>query len=105
MVNCGCGLTAREREILRLATKGLTDYRLARKLRVEAPNITRSRLNTLRKIDKAQADLEFFDSLGWKVSSCVYSPYNSSLSTLHIKWTTQPSKKNSILIHGLTCYR
>ena len=64
MVNYGCGLTAREREILRLSAKGLTDYRIARKLRVEAPNITRSRLNALRKIQKAQADLAFFDSLG-----------------------------------------
>ena len=63
MVNYGCGLTAREREILRLSAKGLTDYRIARKLRVEAPNITRSRLNALRKIERARADLEFFDSL------------------------------------------
>jgi transcriptional regulator len=47
---------------------GLTDYRIARKLRVEAPNITRSRLNALRKIKKAQADLAFFESLGFKAS-------------------------------------
>ena len=64
MVNCACGLTAREREILRLTALGLTDYRIARKLRVEAPNVTRSRLNAIKKIEKARADLEFFDGLG-----------------------------------------
>ena len=64
MVNCACGLTAREREILRLAALGLTDYRIARKLRVEAPNVTRSRLNAIKKIEKAKADLAFFDGLG-----------------------------------------
>jgi DNA-binding NarL/FixJ family response regulator len=67
LVNYGCGLTAREREILRLSARGLTDYRIARKLRVEAPNITRSRVNALRKIEKAQGDLAFLDSLGLKV--------------------------------------
>ena len=64
MVNCACGLTAREREILRLTALGLIDYRIARKLKVEAPNVTRSRLNALKKIEKARADLEFFDALG-----------------------------------------
>ena len=64
MVNCACGLTAREREILRLTALGLTDYRIARKLRVEAPNVTRSRLNALKKIEKARADLAFFNGLG-----------------------------------------
>ena len=64
MVNCACGLTARKREILRLTALGLTDYRIARKLRVEAPNVTRSRLNALKKIEKAKADLSFFDALG-----------------------------------------
>ena len=64
MVNCACGLTAREREILRLAALGLTDYRIAHKLRVEAPNVTRSRLNALKKIEKAKTDLAFFDGLG-----------------------------------------
>ena len=62
MVNCACGLTDRER-VLRLKALGLTDYRIARKLRVEAPNITRSRLNAIKKIEKAKADLAFFDAL------------------------------------------
>ena len=61
-MNCACGLTAREREILRLTALGLTDYRIARKLRVEAPNVTRSRLNALKKIKKARADLAFVDA-------------------------------------------
>ena len=63
-MNCACGLTAREPEILRLTELGLTDYNIARKLRVEAPNVTRSRLNPIKKIEKAKADLAFFDGLG-----------------------------------------
>ena len=63
-MNCACGLTVREREILRLNALGLTDYRIARKLRVEAPNVTRSRLNAIKKIERAKADLAFFDGLG-----------------------------------------
>ena len=56
MVNCARGLTAREREILRLKALGLNDYRIARKLRVEAPSVTRSRLKAIKKIERVKAD-------------------------------------------------
>ena len=56
-------LTDRERQILRLHAEGLTDYRIARKLKMETPNVTRSRKNALKKLDNARADLEFIDEL------------------------------------------
>jgi DNA-binding NarL/FixJ family response regulator len=56
-------LTERERQILRLHTDGLSDYRIARKLNMETPNVTRSRKNALKKIELARADLEFMNSL------------------------------------------
>ena len=60
------GLTVRERAILRLRADGLSDYRIARKLRADATNITRSRLNAARKIERAIADLEFARQVGAK---------------------------------------
>lgn len=56
-------LTEREKEILRLMVKGLSDYKIAQRLRVEAPTVTRSRLNALRKIKQAEDDLKFFRAL------------------------------------------
>lgn len=56
-------LTERERQILQLHAKGLSDYRIAHKLSMETPNVTRSRKNALKKIERARADLEFIDSL------------------------------------------
>jgi transcriptional regulator len=53
------GLTEREKQILRLKRGKLSDYEIARKLRVNAGNGTRSRLTALRKIEQAQADLDF----------------------------------------------
>lgn len=42
-----------EKTILRLKTDGVSDYKIARKLRMEMPNVTRSRKNTLKKINLA----------------------------------------------------
>jgi len=56
-------LTEREKEILRLKVAGLSDYKIARKLRMETPNVTRSRKNALLKLDRARNDLEFVDKL------------------------------------------
>jgi len=56
-------LTERERQILRLHSEGLTDYRIARKLKMETPNVTRARKNALKKLECAKADLEFLDRL------------------------------------------
>jgi DNA-binding CsgD family transcriptional regulator len=56
-------LTELERRILGLKADGLTDYRIARKLKMEIPNLTRSRKNVLKKLESAKADLEFAKSL------------------------------------------
>ena len=60
-------LTEREKQILRLKKGDLSDYEIARKLRVDAGNVTRSRLTALRKIERAQADLEFALQVGLKI--------------------------------------
>lgn len=56
-------LTEREKAILRLKTEGISDYKIARKLKMETPNVTRSRRNALKKLDQAKADIEFADNL------------------------------------------
>jgi DNA-binding CsgD family transcriptional regulator len=56
-------LTEREREILRLGSYGFSDYRIAKKLKMETPNVTRYRKNALKKLESARADLEFFGGL------------------------------------------
>jgi transcriptional regulator len=66
----GCfslALTEREKQILRLKKSNMSDYKIARKLRIDAGNVTRSRLTTLRKIERAQADLEFALQVGVKL--------------------------------------
>jgi transcriptional regulator len=60
-------LTEREKQILRLKKENISDYEIARKLRVDAGNVTRSRLTALRKIERAQADLDFALQVGVKV--------------------------------------
>ena len=60
-------LTEREKQILRLKKGDLSDYEIARKLRVDAGNVTRSRKTALRKIERAQADLDFALQVGVKV--------------------------------------
>ena len=61
------GLTEREKQILRLNKGDMSDYEIARKLRVDAGNVTRSRVTALRKIERAQVDLEFFLQVGVKI--------------------------------------
>lgn len=56
-------LTEREKAILRLKAGGFSDYGIARKLKMETPNVTRSRRNALKKIERAKADLDFVDRL------------------------------------------
>ncbi len=56
-------LTEREKAILRLKAEGVSDYRIARRLKMETPNVTRSRKNALKKLEHAKADLEFVDGL------------------------------------------
>jgi transcriptional regulator len=61
------GLTEREKQILRLKKGDMSDYEIARKLRVDAGNVTRSRKTALRKIERAQADLDFALQVGVKI--------------------------------------
>lgn len=63
------GLTERERAILRLKSEGLSDYKIARKLKMETPNVTRSRRNALKKLEHARADLSFIERLESQRSS------------------------------------
>ena len=56
----------REKQILRLKADDLSDYEIGRRLRVDVANVTRSRLNAARKIERALADLEFAKQVGVK---------------------------------------
>jgi len=60
-------LTEREKQILRLKKDNMSDYEIAQKLRVDAGNVTRSRKTALRKIERAQADLDFALQVGIKI--------------------------------------
>ena len=59
-------MTEREKQILRLKKSNMSDYEIARKLRVDAANVTRSRKMALRKIERAQTDLDFALQVGVK---------------------------------------
>jgi len=56
-------LTERERKILQLKAEGLSDYQIAKKLKIETPNVYRARKTALKKLERARADLSFADSL------------------------------------------
>lgn len=56
-------LTECERQILRLNSEGLSDYRIARKLKMDPPNVYRARKAALRKLAEAKADLLFAETL------------------------------------------
>jgi transcriptional regulator len=60
-------LTEREKQILRLKKGDLSDYKIARKLQIDAGNVTRSSLTALKKIERAQADLDFALQVGVKI--------------------------------------
>jgi len=50
-------LTKRERQILLLNAKGLSDYRIARELRMNPHSVYRARKTVLRKLAQAKTDL------------------------------------------------
>jgi DNA-binding NarL/FixJ family response regulator len=56
-------LTERERKILQLNSEGLSDYQIAKKLKIETPNVYRARKTAFRKLERARADLSFVDNL------------------------------------------
>jgi DNA-binding NarL/FixJ family response regulator len=57
-------LTQRERIILQLETKGLSDYKIARKINTDPSSITRSRQNAYKKLKQAQTDLQYAKQIG-----------------------------------------
>ena len=63
------GLTEREKTIRRLSKRGLSDYRISRKIKKDLPTVMRSHSNALRKISQAEADLEFVKELGLLAST------------------------------------
>jgi len=56
-------LTDRERQILELRQKGMTDYAIAKKLGVLMSSIQRSRRNAQRKLAAAKQDFAWAQSL------------------------------------------
>lgn len=61
-------LTEREKEILKLRKQGLSDYKIGRRIGADPPNITASRKNALRKLQKADQDLAWARQIGITVS-------------------------------------
>jgi DNA-binding NarL/FixJ family response regulator len=57
-------LTERELLILKFKRQGLSDYKIARRINVDPPSITRSKRNAYRKLDQAQNDLEYAQLFG-----------------------------------------
>jgi DNA-binding NarL/FixJ family response regulator len=57
-------LTERERIILQLESQGLSDYKIARKIKSDPPSITRSRQNAHKKLLQAQIDLQYAQKIG-----------------------------------------
>jgi DNA-binding NarL/FixJ family response regulator len=57
-------LTERERVILELAGKGLSDYKIARRINTDPPNVTRSRRNAHKKLLEAMTDIEWASRIG-----------------------------------------
>ena len=57
-------LTEREKLILKLHRKQLSDYKIARKLSIGPLSITRSRLNAQKKLKQAQEELLYAQQIG-----------------------------------------
>lgn len=64
MVRYAAGLTEREKIILLLKKKGLSFYKIGRKLKIDVTNTHRTYDNAIRKLAKAQDDLAFAQELG-----------------------------------------
>jgi DNA-binding NarL/FixJ family response regulator len=61
-------LTERERTILQLARQGLSDYKIARRINIDPPSVTRSRKNAQRKLTYAASDINWAMRAGITVS-------------------------------------
>ena len=56
-------LTVRERVILQLAGKGLSDYKITRKINTGPLSVIRSRKNAHKKLDEAKRSLEWAEKI------------------------------------------
>ncbi len=74
-------LTERERTILKLAQKGLSDYKIARKINTDPPSVTRSKKNAEKKLTIALAEVNWAIETGLKISE--FNTYNSVSSQFH----------------------
>ena len=72
-------LTERERVILELARKGLSDYKIARKINTDPPSVTRSRKNARKKLKNALSDLEWASKIGLNVSYFIPNSLNGQV--------------------------
>ena len=59
-------LTEREKIILQFSRQGMSDYKIARKIQADPPNVTRSRKSAFKKLIQAQSDLEWARNNGLK---------------------------------------
>ncbi len=57
-------LTERERRILQLTNKGLSDYKIAHILKISPSTVTRSHKNARKKLAHAQADIKWATKMG-----------------------------------------
>lgn len=62
-------LTERERAILQLAKQGLSDYKIARRISMDPPNVTRSHKNAQKKLNEALTDLVWAYKLDLRISN------------------------------------
>ena len=56
--------TEREKKILQLSSQGLSDYKIAKILKVTPPTITKSHKTARRKLANALADVKWAASMG-----------------------------------------
>ncbi len=73
-------LTERERKILQLARQGLSDYRIARKMSMHPPSVTRSKRNAQKKLLDAITDLEWATRIGVNISELNLNIVNGSVN-------------------------
>ena len=74
-------LTERERTILQLARQGLSDYKIARRINIDPPSVTRSRKNAQRKLIDATSDIGWAMKTGITVSESNLNKVNSLTPT------------------------
>jgi DNA-binding NarL/FixJ family response regulator len=57
-------LNGRECRILQLATRGLSDYKIAHILKISPPTVTKSHKNAQKKLANAKADIKWATEAG-----------------------------------------